>query len=110
MKEVTFLLVTVATLAGVVALTSGISRSAAAHEVPDPSITHNARDGVVRLYGAGGPDTAFQKVAEVFTKETGIKVEIVGGPEPAWSKKAQGDADILWGTAEEDITALLETY
>ncbi|MGH7981558.1 MAG: extracellular solute-binding protein [Candidatus Udaeobacter sp.] len=82
----------------------------AAHEVPDPSITHNARDGVVRLYGAGGPDTAFKKVADVFTKETGIKVEIVGGPEPTWSRKAQADADILWGTAEEDITALLETY
>jgi accessory colonization factor AcfC len=109
-KQITFLLVTVATLAGVVALTLGISRSAAAHEVPDPSIIHNARDGVVRLYGAGGPDTAFKKVAEVFTKETGIKVEIVAGPEPTWSRKAQADADILWGTAEEDITALLETY
>ncbi|HTI19319.1 MAG TPA: extracellular solute-binding protein [Trinickia sp.] len=83
---------------------------AAAHEVPDPSIKHNAHDGVVRLYGAGGPDTAFKKVAAVFTKETGIKVEVTGGPEPTWSKKAQADADILWGTAEEDMTALLETY
>ncbi len=35
---------------------------------------------------------------------------MTGGPEPTWSKKAQADADILWGTAEEDITALLETY
>ena len=83
---------------------------AVAHEVPDPSIVHNARDGVVRLYGAGGPDTAFKKVAEVFTKETGINVVITGGPEPTWTKEAQADADILWGTAEEDITALLETY
>ena len=83
---------------------------AAAHEVPDPAIQHNARDGVVRLYGAGGPDTAFKKVAAVFHQETGIDVEITGGPEPTWTKKAQADADILWGTAEEDITALLETY
>jgi accessory colonization factor AcfC len=83
---------------------------AAAHEEPDPSIKHNARDGVVRLYGAGGPDTAFKKVAAVFTKETGVNVEVTGGPEPTWSKKAQADADILWGTAEEDMTALLETY
>ncbi|QOZ48928.1 accessory colonization factor [Bradyrhizobium sp. CCBAU 53340] len=81
-----------------------------AHEVPDPTIVHNARDGVVRLYGAGGPDTAFKRVAEVFTKETGVKVEVVGGPEPTWSQRAQADADILWGTAEEDIAALLETY
>jgi accessory colonization factor AcfC len=81
-----------------------------AHEDPDPSIVHNARDGVVRLYGAGGPDTAFKKVADAFTKETGVKVVITGGPEPTWTREAQADADILWGTAEEDITALLETY
>jgi len=87
-----------------------LAGAAFAHEVPDPSIVHNARDGVVRLYGAGGPDTVFKKVADVFTKETGIKVVITGGPEPTWTKQAQADADILWGTAEEDITALLETY
>ncbi len=49
---------------------------AAAHEVADPTIRHDAHDGVVRLYGAGGPDTAFKKVAAVFTAETGIKVEV----------------------------------
>lgn len=83
---------------------------ALAHEVPDPAIVHHAKDGVVRLYGAGGPDTAFRKVAESFKKKTGIQVVITAGPEPTWSKKAQADADILWGTAEEDITAMLETY
>jgi accessory colonization factor AcfC len=84
--------------------------NAFAHEIPDPSIARNAHDGVVRLYGAGGPDTAFKKVATEFTKETGIKVQITGGPEPTWTKEAQADADILWGTSEEDMTALLETY
>ena len=93
-----------------IAMVALLVSPAMAHEVPDPSIKHEARDGVVRLYGAGGPDTAFKKVATVFTAETGIKVEVTGGPEPTWSKKAQADADILWGTAEEDITALLETY
>ena len=83
---------------------------AIAHEIPDPAIIHNAHDGVVKLYGAGGPDTAFRKVAEVFHKETGIEVDVIAGPEPTWSKQAQANADILWGTAEEDITALLETY
>ena len=48
---------------------------AAGQEVPDAEIIHNARDGVVRLYGAGGPDSAFKKVAAVFTKETDIRVE-----------------------------------
>ena len=87
-----------------------LSGQATAHETPDPAIVHNARDGVVRLYGAGGPDTALRKVAAVFHQETGIDVVVTAGPEPTWSKHAQADADILWGTAEEDITALLETY
>ena len=86
------------------------ARRAEAHEVLDPAIKRAARDGVVRLYGAGGPDTALKKVAAAFTAEAAIKVEVTGGPEPTWSKKAQADADILWGTAQEDMTALLETY
>ena len=91
-------------------LHAAFSSPAIAHEIPDSAIKHNAKDGIVKLYGAGGPDTAFKKVAEAFQAETGIRVEITAGPEPTWSKKAQADADILWGTAEEDIAALLETY
>lgn len=84
--------------------------SATAHEIPAPAIVHNARDGVVRLYGAGGPDTAFRKVATAYQKNTGVQVVITAGPEPTWTKNAQANADILWGTAEQDITAFLETY
>jgi accessory colonization factor AcfC len=87
-----------------------LAAPALAHEPPDPSIVHNAKDGVVRLYGAGGPDTAFRKVAAAFEQKTGIKVVITSGPEPTWTKQAQANADILWGTAEQDITAFLETY
>lgn len=84
--------------------------SAVAHEMPDPAIAHHAKDGTVRLYGAGGPDTAFRKVAEAFQKKTGMHVVITAGPESTWTKKAQADADILWGAAELSITAYLETY
>src|ERR1700738_350139 len=80
---------------------------ATAHESPDPSIKHNARDGKVKLYGAGGPDTAFKKVAEVFHKETGIDVEITTGPEATGAKKAQGDGHILVGLGERETPAFL---
>lgn len=76
----------------------------------DPSIKHQPKDGVVRLYGAGGPHTAFQKVADLWMKTTGNKVDITAGPEATWSKKAQGDADIIWGTSEQSMTAFLQTY
>jgi hypothetical protein len=32
-------------------------------QAADPSIRHHASDGAVRLYGAGGPDIGFKKVA-----------------------------------------------
>lgn len=76
----------------------------------DPSIRHHPKDGVVKLYGAGGPHTAIQKVADLWAQNGGMKVEIIAGPESKWSASAQADADILWGTAEQVMTAFLETY
>lgn len=76
----------------------------------DPSIRHDPKDGTVRFYGAGGPHTAFQKVADAWTARTGQRIVITAGPESKWSAKAQADADILWGTSEQSMTAFLETY
>lgn len=76
----------------------------------DPSIEHAPADGVVKLYGAGGPHTAFQKVADVWQERTGTEVEVIAGPEAKWTQDAQADADILWGTSEQSMTAFLLTY
>tara|TARA_R100000935_G_C2839813_1_gene170318 strand:- start:5860 stop:6657 length:798 start_codon:yes stop_codon:yes gene_type:complete len=76
----------------------------------DPSIARAAQDGIVKLYGAGGPHTAFQKVADVWEQKTGNKVEITAGPESKWSANAQADADVIWGTSEQSMTAFLQTY
>lgn len=76
----------------------------------DPSIEHMPQDGTVKLYGAGGPHTAFRKVAKVFEERTGAKVEVIAGPESDWTADAQKDADILWGTSEQSMTAFLLTY
>ena len=67
----------------------------------DPTITHRPKDGIVALYGAGGPHTAFQKVADVWQAKTGKTVRIVAGPEATWSRDAQANADIIWGTSEQ---------
>lgn len=76
----------------------------------DSAIKHMPKDGIVKLYGAGGPHTAFKKVAEVWETQTSNKVEIIAGPESKWSAAAQADADILWGTSEQSMTAFLQTY
>ena len=73
-------------------------------------ITYQPKDGIIKIYGAGGPQTAIKRVAEIYKKETNQKVEVFFGPESKWTKQAQANADIIWGTAEQDMTAFLETY
>jgi len=71
---------------------------------------YKPRDGIIYIYGAGGPHTALIRAAKVFTKKTGTPVKVVFGPESKWTERAQRNADIIWGTSEQSMTAFLETY
>jgi accessory colonization factor AcfC len=71
---------------------------------------HQARDGVISLYGACGPQNALRKVADAWERSNDLKVRIICGPEPSWSQKAQVDADIIWGTSEQSMTAFLQSF
>ena len=42
----------------------------------DPAITHAPQDGVIRVFGPGGPHTAYIRAAEAFEAESGVKVEV----------------------------------
>lgn len=76
----------------------------------DPNIVHEPKDNILKIYGAGGPHLIFKKLADNYSKKTGNKVEIYSGPEATWSKKAQADADIIWGTSEQSMTGFLSNY
>ena len=76
----------------------------------DTSIAHQPKDGVVHLYGPGGPHTALIKAAASFEKKTGQRVEVIYGPEKKWSKDAQQRADIIFSASEQSMTAYLENY
>ncbi|MCP9913657.1 substrate-binding domain-containing protein, partial [Cyanobium sp. BA20m-14] len=69
-----------------------------------------ARDGVIRLYGACGPQNALREVAEAWERSNDLKVRITCGPEPSWTRQAQDDADIVWGTSEQSMTAFLQSF
>ena len=71
---------------------------------------HQARDGVIRLYGACGPQNALREVADAWERSNDIKVRIICGPEPSWARQAQVDADIIWGTSEQSMTAFLQSF
>jgi len=69
-----------------------------------------ARDGVIRLYGACGPQNVLRKVADAWERSNDLIVRITCGPEPSWSRQAQVDADIIWGTSEQSMTAFLQSF
>ena len=83
-----------------------------AHSQPSPTAANGnqARDGVIRLYGACGPQNALRKVADAWERSNDLSVTITCGPEPSWSRKAQDDADIIWGTSEQSMTAFLQSF
>ncbi|MEA2011674.1 MAG: substrate-binding domain-containing protein [Verrucomicrobiota bacterium] len=81
-----------------------------AYSLQNDDQKYTPQDGIVYLYGAGGPHTALIRAAEVFTKKIGTSVEVVFGPESKWTERAQRNADIIWGTSEQSMTAFLETY
>lgn len=93
--------------AGLLALSS-LTAQAQMHEKKMPK--YQPKDGVVNLYGAGGPHTALIRVAKAFTKKTGVPVKVNFGPEHKWKASAQMNADIIWGTSEQSTTAFLENY
>jgi accessory colonization factor AcfC len=76
----------------------------------DTQIVHQPNDGVVRLYGPGGPHPALIKAAASFEQKTGQKVEVIYGPEKKWSREAQQRADIIFSASEQSMTAYLENY
>lgn len=67
-------------------------------------------DGIVRLYGPGGPHTALIKAAAEYQNITGQRVEIIYGPESRWSEEARKQADGIFNASEQSMLAYLENY
>jgi accessory colonization factor AcfC len=89
----------------------GLYGSQAIHAKPgDTTKDYQPKDDVIRLYGAGGPHTALIRAADLYEDKTGTPVEVVFGPEHRWSDDAKVNADIIWGTSEQSMTAFLDTY
>ncbi len=86
------------------------STSAFAEPQSSSNQIHQPKDGVINVYGPGGPDTALRHAAQAFTQQSGVKVNIIAGPESKWSQEAQKNADLLFGSSEQSMSAFAETY
>lgn len=66
--------------------------------------------GVLRVYGPGGPYEAMREAASEFSRAAGVQVEVIAGPTPKWLAQAKDDADLLYSGAEfmmTDLTAAM---
>ena len=98
------------TLLAIVAILMPAASTAQGLPIPAEENRDQVRDGVIRLYGACGPQNALRQVADAWERSNDLKVKITCGPEPSWSKQAQLDADIIWGTSEQSMTAFLQSF
>ncbi|MDN3609958.1 substrate-binding domain-containing protein [Vibrio ostreicida] len=87
-----------------------ISNVSVASPQLDTKIEHQPNDGIINVYGPGGPDTALRSAARAFSEKRGIDVNVIAGPESKWSASAQSNADIIFGSSEQSMSAFIETY
>lgn len=66
-----------------------------------------AAQPVIHVYGPGGPLPAMKQAAAAFSKASGVDVEVIGGPTPAWLPSAQKNADLIFSGSETMMTSFI---
>lgn len=64
----------------------------------------------INLYGPGGPHTALQDAAALYTLKTGVPVTVHYGPQAKWNEEARKNADILFGASEQSALAIARDH
>ena len=62
--------------------------------------------GVLNVYGPGGPKGPMEELALQFAEETGIKVNLIAGPQSDWIDRAKQNADLIYGGSEYMLSEL----
>ena len=60
--------------------------------------------GVINVYGPGGPAPAMQEAAKTFGATNKVTVNVAAGPTAQWLDKAKQDADVIFSGAENMFT------
>jgi len=64
----------------------------------------------IHLYGPGGPHTALQEAAKLYTQKTGVAITVHYGPQAKWNEEAKKNADILFGASEQSALAITRDH
>lgn len=73
-------------------------------------VLSSAAHADINLYGPGGPHTALQEAATLYTQKTGVKVNVHYGPQAKWNEQARKNADILFGASEQSALAIARDH
>jgi accessory colonization factor AcfC len=65
----------------------------------------SAQTPELHVYGPGGPLAPMREAAEIFSRNYGVKVTVVRGPEAQWIGQAMQNADLIYGGAEYMLTS-----
>lgn len=76
-----------------------MSLSAASAQTPSAAV-----GTTLHVYGPGGPLPAMKDAAAQFKTETGVQVEVTGGPTPQWIGQAKENADLIFSGSETMMT------
>ncbi|MGL4722012.1 MAG: substrate-binding domain-containing protein [Desulfovibrionaceae bacterium] len=64
----------------------------------------------INIYGPGGPHVPLIEAANMYTEKTGIKVNVIFGPQARWQKEALQKADILFSASDNQMVAFLQSH
>lgn len=64
----------------------------------------------VTVFGPGGPAPAMKAAAAEFTKKTGVKVSVTGGPADKWASEAVKKGDLVFSGSENMFDNFIEKF
>lgn len=64
------------------------------------ALAASAKSATLNVYGPGGPAPAVKEAALAFQAHTGVTVNVVAGPTPAWIDSAKSNADVIFSGSE----------
>ncbi len=68
------------------------------------TVTAAGAGQTLHVYGPGGPMAPIKECAELYQQKTGVKIEVMAGPEQSWIDAAQTNADVIFGGADYMLT------
>ena len=69
-----------------------------------------AQEKGLRSYGPEGLSAPMKECAEMFSKNHGIRAQVLAGPEPTWITGAKQEADVIYEGSEYMLSQFIANH